>query len=178
MNKIHLVVFVHGMMGSRAHSLYVSERLVRKCPNIQTVKLINKSNTPNEGWLMNDGVDVCGLRLAQEIYDHIIYLHTSKSMTVTHFSIFGHSMGGIVARFAIGILDRQGVFTNIKLMNYISFASPHLSIYIPYQEWYSRAINEIVKIGGCPITDQLSFCDSFREGKPLWEILADPGTAI
>ncbi|CEI91149.1 hypothetical protein RMCBS344292_05449 [Rhizopus microsporus] len=95
-------------------------------------------------------------------------------MTVTHFSIFGHSMGGIVARFAIGILDRQGVFTNIQLMNYISVVSPHLSIYIPYQEWYGRAINEIVKIGGCPITDQLSFCDSFREGKPLWEILADP----
>lgn len=45
MNKIHLVVFVHGMMGSRAHSFYVSERLVKKCPNIQTVKLIHKSNT-------------------------------------------------------------------------------------------------------------------------------------
>lgn len=45
MNKIHLVVFVHGMMGSRAHSVYVSERLVRKYPNIQTVRLIHKSNT-------------------------------------------------------------------------------------------------------------------------------------
>ncbi|ORE14792.1 hypothetical protein BCV71DRAFT_245605 [Rhizopus microsporus] len=119
MNKIHLVVFVHGMMGSRAHSVYVSERLVRKYPNIQTY-----ISSANEGWLMNDGVDACGLRLAQE--------------------------------------------------NYISIVSPHLSIYIPYQEWYGRAINEIVKLGGCPITDQLSFCDSFREGSPLWEILADP----
>ncbi|KAG0879602.1 hypothetical protein G6F16_000029 [Rhizopus arrhizus] len=83
-------------------------------------------------------------------------------------------MGGIIARFAIGILDRQDIFKNITLMSYTSFASPHLGGYIPHDAWYGYVINNMMKRAGSPATDQITFSDTFRDGKPLFEILANP----
>jgi hypothetical protein len=36
--------------------------------------------------------------------------------SVTEFSIFGYSMGGVISRFAIGLLDDINFFDNIELM--------------------------------------------------------------
>ncbi|KAG1607529.1 hypothetical protein G6F46_012234 [Rhizopus delemar] len=166
MERKHLIVFVHGVMGSRIDTAYASKQICERYPEMEVVI--------NENSLMVDGVDCCGLRLAQEIYDHIVDLHLSRSIVISHFSIFGHSMGGIIARFAIGILDRQDIFKNITLMSYTSFASPHLGAYIPHNAWYGYAINNMMKRAGSPTTDQITFSDTFRDGKPLFEILADP----
>ncbi|KAI9265980.1 putative serine esterase-domain-containing protein [Sporodiniella umbellata] len=169
MKKVHLIVYVHGLSGNRGDSRYLSEQLLEKFTSIETY-----ISTVNEGWLMNDGIDACGIRLAQEIYTHIVELRLSQSITITHFSIFGHSMGGLLARFAVGVLDRQQVFKNIKLMNFITFASPHLGVCFPQTTWYGQAANSLMGKAGCPTTDHLSMVDVFKDGKPLLEVLSNP----
>ncbi|KAG1455090.1 hypothetical protein G6F46_008422 [Rhizopus delemar] len=75
-------------------------------------------------------------------------------------------MGGVLARFAIGILDRQNSYT--------SFASPHLGIHLAHDAWYLKLAYGMIKRAGCPTTEQVTFSDSFRDGKPIFEVLADP----
>ncbi|EIE82491.1 hypothetical protein RO3G_07196 [Rhizopus delemar RA 99-880] len=119
MNKAHLIVFVHGMMGTVEYSAYISKQLAERYPEMKI--LISKVN---ERCSMNDGVDVCGLRLAEE--------------------------------------------------SYTSFASPHLGIHLAHDAWYLKLAYGMIKRAGCPTTEQVTFSDSFRDGKPIFEVLADP----
>jgi predicted alpha/beta superfamily hydrolase len=44
------------------------------------------------------GIDACGGRLAEEISDYI-----AEHPKLQRLSVFGHSMGGLIARYALGM---------------------------------------------------------------------------
>ena len=53
----------------------------------------------------HDGIDKCGDRLADEV------MKTAKQHNLppgTRISFVGHSLGGLIARYAIGKLHEQG----------------------------------------------------------------------
>jgi hypothetical protein len=84
-----------------------------------------------------DGVDVMGERLAQEIVEE-----TNKRPQIRKISFVAHSVGGLVARYAIGRLYRppkqtsqssqnlnntnKGTIHGLEAVNFITVASPHL----------------------------------------------------
>jgi hypothetical protein len=45
-----------------------------------------------------------------------IKLIKALNLEITKFSIIGYSLGGLVSRYAIGLLYSQGFFKNIKSM--------------------------------------------------------------
>lgn len=47
----------------------------------------------------SSGIDACGRRLAEEIRDLV-----AQHPEATHLSLLGHSMGGLIARYAAGVL--------------------------------------------------------------------------
>jgi len=69
----------------------------------------------------HEGIDVGGLRLTEEIL-----AIASKYPCLKRFSIIGHSLGGLYARYAIGRLYIKGFFDKLTATNYISVATPHL----------------------------------------------------
>ncbi|KAK0539743.1 hypothetical protein OC835_001005 [Tilletia horrida] len=65
-----------------------------------------------------DGVDLCGSRLAEEVVHSVHRLRTTANRDGLHrhvarVSFLGHSLGGLIARFAVGILEQKGFYTSV-----------------------------------------------------------------
>jgi hypothetical protein len=72
--------------------------------------LIAKSSP---GSLTADGIDRCAERLCAEIEEELALI-SSKGGRITKFSIIGHSLGGLIARYAIGLLHVGGFLDTVE----------------------------------------------------------------
>ncbi|ONK73504.1 uncharacterized protein A4U43_C04F32300 [Asparagus officinalis] len=132
----HLVVMVHGILGSTANWKFAANQFVRTLPD----KVIVHCSERNINKLTLDGVDVMGERLANEVIEVV-----NRMPEVKKISFISHSVGGLVARYAIGRLyrppeeklesdppggvydnDSRGTILGLEAMNFITIATPHL----------------------------------------------------
>ncbi|KAG5032441.1 hypothetical protein AAZX31_06G205400 [Glycine max] len=91
----HLVIMVNGIIGSAADWRYAAEQFVKKLPD----KVIVHRSECNSSKLTFDGVDTMGERLAEEVLSVV-----RRWPEVQKISFVAHSLGGLVARYAIGRL--------------------------------------------------------------------------
>ena len=86
----------------------------------------------------------------------------------------GYSLGGLVARYTIGLLYSRGLFDKIEPVNFTTFATPHLGVRTPLTGYRSHVWNAL---GGRTLSTsgrQLFLIDSFRDtGRPILSVLAD-----
>lgn len=70
-----------------------------------------------------DGIDVCGARLAEEIK-----LIVRSKPSLKTLSIVGHSLGGLIARYALGVMYCQetGTMFGLRPRHFATIVSPHL----------------------------------------------------
>ncbi|XP_068650658.1 lipid droplet phospholipase 1-like [Aristolochia californica] len=137
----HLVVMVHGILGNTTDWSFAADKFVRTFPD----KVIVHSSESNILKLTLDGVDVMGERLAEEVVEVI-----KRKPQLRKISFVAHSVGGLVARYAIGRLyrlagrhesgdasnvaasdgicekDSKGTISGLEPMNFITVATPHL----------------------------------------------------
>ncbi|KAK8473972.1 hypothetical protein V6N13_143569 [Hibiscus sabdariffa] len=141
----HLVVMVNGLIGSAQNWRFTAKQFLKKYPE----DVIVHCSERNSSMLTFDGVDVMGDRLAEEVKSVI-----SRHPSVQKISFVGHSLGGLVARYAIARLFEQdltqensqtnggcrtdqlgdswpegklkGKIAGLEPMNFITLASPHL----------------------------------------------------
>ncbi|NP_001150938.1 serine esterase family protein [Zea mays] len=123
----HLLVMVHGILGSTADWQYGANEFVKQLPDHVIVHCSEK----NASMLTLDGVDVMGERLANEVLDVI-----SRRPEITKISFLAHSVGGLAARYAIARLYRhpdsvsdgntKGTICGLEGINFITVATPHL----------------------------------------------------
>ncbi|KQJ98504.1 hypothetical protein BRADI_3g37270v3 [Brachypodium distachyon] len=132
----HLVVMVNGLVGSADDWKFAAEQFVRRMPD----KVIVHRSQCNSATQTFDGVDLMGERLANEVLSVV-----EQRKGVKKISIVAHSLGGLVARYAIGRLygrnsrlksyaessrnegqRLEGLIAGLEPMNFITFASPHL----------------------------------------------------
>jgi hypothetical protein len=73
---------------------------------------------------------------------------TSTTTKVTQLSYLGYSLGGLIGRFAIGMLEIDGFFDpveqggrGIEPMYFVTMATPHLGTRQPSRSRWSRAFN-------------------------------------
>lgn len=135
--------------------------------------LIPKSNANN---LTYDGVEVGGERVTEEVEEEMSTL-LEQGHNVTKISIVGYSLGGLVARYAIGLLYSRGFFDRFEPVNFTTFATPHLGVRSPVLGWRNSAWNAL---GGRTLSTsgrQIFLIDSFRDtGKPLLSVMTDPSS--
>ncbi|XP_028951926.1 uncharacterized protein [Malus domestica] len=91
----HLVIMVNGIIGSASDWRYAADQFVKKLPD----KVIVHRSECSSSRLTFDGVDLMGERLAEEVLAVI-----RKRSEVWKISFVAHSLGGLVARYAIGRL--------------------------------------------------------------------------
>lgn len=86
----------------------------------------------NSGSFTYDGIELGGERVCQEIEEEIENLG-KQGQDITKLSVVGYSLGGLVARYAVGLLDSKGVFDKIKptVRLYNSSTSAILSNLVP-----------------------------------------------
>ncbi|KAJ5290102.1 uncharacterized protein N7443_010355 [Penicillium atrosanguineum] len=166
----HLCVLVHGLWGKPSHLDFVASALRdRHGDNIHIL-----SAKENSGHWTYDGIELGGERLAHEIEETIGALD-QKGQKIQKLSIVGYSMGGLIARYAIGLLHSQGVLDKLEPVNFTTFATPHVGVRTPLKGLRSQIFNGLgartISMSG----QQLFLIDEFREtGRPLLSVLADP----
>ncbi|KAI3817899.1 hypothetical protein L1987_11699 [Smallanthus sonchifolius] len=130
----HLVVMVNGILGSSADWKFAAEQFVKSLPDSVFVHRSEK----NAASQTLDGVDVMGERLAEEVLEVI-----KQKPNLCKISFVAHSVGGLVARYAIGRLYRppreytddlsvenceeaKATIGGLIPVNFITVATPHL----------------------------------------------------
>ncbi|XP_074372683.1 lipid droplet phospholipase 1-like [Apium graveolens] len=131
----HLVVMVHGILGSTANWKFAAEQFVRMLPD----KVFVHRSEKNMAMLTLDGVDIMGKRLAEEVFELI-----KQNPDLRKISFVAHSLGGLAARYAIGKLygpcktesegnlsadageESKGTIGGLVPVNFITVATPHL----------------------------------------------------
>jgi hypothetical protein len=132
---------------------------------------VAKSNSGNYTY---DGIETGAERVTQEIEEHIAELEV-KGSRIKKLSMFGYSLGGLVARYSIGLLFSNGWFDRIEPINFTTFASPHLGVRTPILGPHSRLWNVLGARTLSTSGRQLFSIDTFRDtGRPLLLVLADP----
>ncbi|XP_004501086.1 putative lipase C4A8.10 isoform X1 [Cicer arietinum] len=144
-NPTHLIIMVNGLIGSAHNWKYAAKQFLKRYP----YDAIVHCSKCNSSMLTFDGVDVMGDRLAEEVIS-VIKRHPS----VQKISFIGHSLGGLIARYAIAKLyerdvskelsqgnghcesqisiqecrDRkyEGKIAGLEPINFITSATPHL----------------------------------------------------
>ncbi|KAJ4834616.1 hypothetical protein Tsubulata_043234 [Turnera subulata] len=107
-NPNHLVIMVNGIIGSAQNWKYAAKQFLKKYPG----DVIVHCSHANSALLTLDGVDVMGERLAEEVIS-VIKGHPS----VQKISFVGHSLGGLIARYAIAKLYQTDSGTDISQGN-------------------------------------------------------------
>lgn len=128
----------------------------------------------NSGNLTYDGIEVCGERLAHEIEETLSQLETDGHK-IRKLSVVGYSLGGLIARYALGLLYARDWLDEIEPVNFTTFATPHLGVRAPVRGAQGLFFNGLgsrtVSVSG----KQLFLTDTFRDsGKPILRVLADP----
>ena len=167
----HLCVLVHGLWGNGSHLNYLATSLREKYSDDELIVLVCKRNASSFTY---DGIEVGAERVTKEIEETIEELKRD-GFKIDKFSIVGYSLGGLIARFCIGLLDSKGYFDYIKPVNLTTFASPHLGVRTPLRGLPNQVWNVLGARTLSASGRQLFTVDNFRDtGRPLLSVLADP----
>lgn len=154
--------------------------------------LVPKSNEDN---LTYDGIDVCAEHSMCEI-EKEINLSLKRAVPFRKISIIGYSLGGLIARYVVGLLFLAGWLERLepvvcrpfnayrlchgqKLIDspqsFVTIATPHLGIYMPFSgSLYHRGWNYFGPRTLSTTGRQLFLSDIFREtGQPLLVVLSE-----
>lgn len=118
-------ILTFSLWGNPSHMEYLQDQ-IEKYLTPKNETLITYKSDSHAGFLTYDGVDINGKRISDEILTKTKELNQSGQ--VTKFSIIGYSLGGLISRYAIGILYNQGYFDTIEPINFITFCSPHVGV--------------------------------------------------
>jgi len=174
MSDIHLLVLIQGMWGNPNH-LAEMDRIIREVKDTdsdgpQLAVLVAKTNSDESTY---DGIDWGGERVAQEILDEIEE-YEKQGKKVTRFSVTGYSLGGLVARYVIGILHQNKFFEKVIPVNFNTIATPHIGI-PRFPSTFSAFANYIGPRLLSRTGPQFFCVDRWSpKGRPLLDILADP----
>ncbi|KAI4672895.1 uncharacterized protein J4E78_001398 [Alternaria triticimaculans] len=167
----HLCVLVHGLWGKPEHLKYVSTTLGERYPEDKLHILVAKRNA---GSFTYDGIDTGGERVAEEVERKLEEL-AEAGHDITKISVVGYSLGGLIARYAIGLLFHRGIFEKIHPVNFTTFATPHLGVRTPLKGYHSHIWNVLGARTLSMSGRQLFGVDKFRDtDRSLLAVLADP----
>lgn len=166
----HLCVLIHGLWGNPRHLDYLRNTLQAEHPEDKLHILVPKSNADNFTY---DGIEVGGERVTNEVEQCIRDLEQNGSK-VTKISLVGYSLGGLVARYAVGLLYTSGLFDTVQPINFCTFATPHLGVRAPKKGSLSEFWNYMGSRTLSTSGQQMFLMDTFRDSdRPLLSILAD-----
>ncbi|RSH84249.1 uncharacterized protein EHS24_005761 [Apiotrichum porosum] len=126
--------------------------------------------------LTYDGIDVCASRVAWEVDQHVARLE-ADGRRVAKFSVMGYSLGGLVARYLVGLLNARSpsFFNKHAPVSFTTIATPHLGI-----PRYNTFLSVCVTFLGSKLLsrsgNQIHVVDKYskEDPRPVLEIMADP----
>ena len=171
----HFVVLVHGLWGNPVHLNHLRDSLL-ECYSEQGVYVFTpQSNKDNFTY---DGIDVGAERIVHEIEACLKELE-DEGAELNKISVAGYSLGGLVARYVVGLLYKNGIFDKLEPSNFTTFATPHLGVRTPTLGYRSQTWNYLGSKTLSTSGQQMFLTDDFRgTGRPLLSVLADANSAF
>lgn len=93
--------FSHRLWGNPSHLNHIRDRLRQQYSADQLHILVAKTNADNHTY---DGIEVGGERIVYEVEQEIARLEEEHGTKIKKISIAGYSLGGLVSRYAIGLM--------------------------------------------------------------------------
>ena len=169
----HLCVLIHGLWGKPSHLYHLRDTLQEEFGDHGIEILIPQSNSSNFTY---DGIEVGAERITHEIENHIQKIGRAGTK-INKISIIGYSLGGLIARFVVGLLYKNGVFENIRPLNFATFATPHLGLRTPTPGFLAQMWNWLGSKMLSTSGQQMFLVDNFRgTGRGLLDVMADPNS--
>lgn len=166
----HLCILVHGLWGKPLHLNHLKNTLSEQYSDGRLYVLVPNSNAE---YLTYDGIELGAERITNEIEKKVEELE-EQGAKLSKISIVGYSLGGLIARYTIGLLYKNGLFEKLQPTNFTTFATPHLGVRSPTtgyggQVWNTLGAKTLSTSGA-----QMFLADNFRDtGKPLLSVLAE-----
>jgi len=160
----HLIILVHGL-GGNSNDFKNLMGVFMQGLNLEEYYLY--SSRCNEKYFTFAGISECGERLVNEIEELQDEIGLKNGVKI---SFIGHSLGGLIIRYSIGLMKKRMIFDYFTPHIYMSFATPHIgtrretSIFNSLIQWYTKSY--VDKTGM-----ELLLEDS---NIPLLRVLADP----
>ncbi|KIM26150.1 hypothetical protein M408DRAFT_73104 [Serendipita vermifera MAFF 305830] len=176
MQELHLLVASHGMWGEPVHLDEMAKAIRNKFSETDEKGarlhvLVAETNALDSTY---DGIDWGGERLADEVLKEINELEKDNIHKVTRFSAVGYSLGGLLVRYMIGVLNQRKFFDGIEPINFTTFASPNIGL-VRTDSSISKIEFKIMPKVMNRTGPQFYGLDSWSaSGQPLVEVLADP----
>ena len=161
------------LWGNPSHLSYLASSLRDKYSEEKLHILVAKTNSDTFTY---DGIDLGAERVTHEIENYIEGLEKTGS-EIKKLSVVGYSLGGLVARYTIGLLYSKGWFERMKPVNFTTFATPHLGVKTPLLGIQHKFFNFLGSRTLSKSGRQLFTIDAFRDtNRPILSVLADPGS--
>ncbi|KAF9962030.1 hypothetical protein BGZ72_000097 [Mortierella alpina] len=113
------------------------------------------------------------------------HVDSGKRKKVTQFSYLGYSLGGLMGRFAMGLLDMEKFFDpvyqggrGIEPVYFVTMATPHLGIRKPPESHWSKLFNYLSSTMLSRTGEQLQLIDDYIDGKPILLVMSEPGSVF
>ncbi|KJA23122.1 hypothetical protein HYPSUDRAFT_40267 [Hypholoma sublateritium FD-334 SS-4] len=173
--EIHVLVLIHGMWGNPLQLAELA-RIAREThaeDSSDGTRLHVLVAESISGQCTYDGIDWGGERVAEEIQGAVKALEHDGDR-VTRFSATGFSLGGLIARYCITVLNQQGFFETIEPVNFTAIATPHCGV-----PRYNSLISSLTSTLGPKLlsrTGEQMYCvDKWSPtGRSLLVVMADP----
>jgi hypothetical protein len=98
------------LWGNPAHLKFLNDSLRERFAQDNLHVLVPKSNAGNFTY---DGIELGGERVTSEIEKELEEL-SKNGTAIDRISVIGYSLGGLIARYAIGLLYHKGIFERIQ----------------------------------------------------------------
>ena len=134
----HLFIIQNGLHGSWRAMKPVKNALEKMNGGMKDCDIY--ISTVNDRIMSRNGIKECGTRLVQFI-ENIIVTSGLKNILYSTISFITHSFGGLIARYAIGLLYANKLFNTIRPLMYVSVATPHLGILNEGRKMKHKLIN-------------------------------------
>ncbi|KAG0292129.1 hypothetical protein BGZ98_002713, partial [Dissophora globulifera] len=106
--------------------------------------------------------------------------NSKRLKKVTQFSFLGYSLGGLIGRFVLGMLDMAKFFDpveqggrGIEPMYFVTMATPHLGIRMPSGSTWSKMFNYLSSRMLSRTGEQMQLIDEYIPGKPLLLVMSE-----
>ncbi|MCE3215861.1 hypothetical protein HAX54_003810 [Datura stramonium] len=146
----HLLVLVHGILAGPSDWTYAQAELKKRLGR----NFVIFSSSRNTFTKTFTGIDGARKRLAEEV---MLVLKKREDHTFKKISFLAHSLGGLIARYALALLyysddpiaspTNKGLITALQPINFITLAMPHLSV---------RGKKQLPFLFGVPILEKLA----------------------
>ncbi|KAK9363869.1 putative serine esterase-domain-containing protein [Lipomyces starkeyi] len=157
-------------IAEKVKGLRESGKLAKNSKYRKPYVLVTRSN---EGYLTYDGIDMCGEKVADEI-EQALDTYERQNIPINKISVVGYSLGGLMARYAIGIMYQKGIFKKITPVNFTTFCTPHVGVRAPGKDLPTTLFNTLVPRTISATGRQLFMLDKFSTSSmPLMCFLAD-----